>query len=84
MALPLWNIPVISRAQPNNGSSEFYTDSNDWYRRPSDECDYLASADEDVDHACNWNKIMYGQSVTIPLYSYDGGAIKNPNDLEFD
>ncbi len=73
---------VISRAQPNNGSSEFYTPiPMTGTAAPSDECDYLASADEDVDHACNWNKIMYGQSVTIPLYSYDGGAIKNPNDL---
>lgn len=41
--------------------------------------------DEDVDHPCNWNKLMYGDSVTIPLYASDGTTtgISNPSALGF-
>ncbi len=40
--------------------------------------------DEAVDHPCNWNKLMYGDSVTIPLYADDGsGGISNPYALGF-
>gem|GEM_PF-1631026 len=37
----------------------------------SDECSILDS-DLAPDHPCNWNKLMYGQSVTVPLYADDG------------
>ncbi|MEK9160047.1 MAG: hypothetical protein AAB383_04940 [Patescibacteria group bacterium] len=39
--------------------------------------------DEGVDHPCNWNKLMYGQSVTIPLYVSDGSetGVLTPADL---
>ncbi len=50
----------------------------------SDECSIL-NDHEDVDHPCNWNKLMYGESVTVPLYVSDGtetGAYV-PADLGF-
>ncbi len=31
-----------------------------------------------VTEDCNWNKIYYGESVSIPLYQDNGGAILNP------
>ncbi len=38
--------------------------------------------DEDVDHPCNWNKLMYGDSVTIPLYYTDSsGNLVLPADF---
>lgn len=46
-----------------------------------DDCSIL-NDDEPVDHSCNWNKLLYGQTVTIPLYSDDGlGGIDLPTDL---
>lgn len=52
-----------------------------------DSCSVLDdNADEegDEDHPCNWNKLLYGESVTIPLYSDDGsGGISIPDDLGF-
>ncbi len=82
---------VVSRAQHNVvgavTSTEFYTPiPMTGTAAPSDECNYLAADDEDVDHACNWNKILYGDSVTIPLYSYDPlssdtNHLSNPDEL---
>ena len=76
---------VVSRAQENTEDpGAFYTPiPMTGTAAPSDECNYLAADDEDPDHACNWNKILYGDSVTIPLYSYDvsAGALKNPSEL---
>lgn len=35
-----------------------------------------------VDDPCNWNKMLYGDSVTIPLYTDDGsGGLRFPYDL---
>lgn len=35
-----------------------------------------------VDDPCNWNKMLYGDSVTIPLYTDDGlGGLLFPYDL---
>lgn len=76
---------VVARAQHNtNNSTYYYTPiPMTGTASPSDECDYLSSTDDAVNDACNWNKILYGQSVTIPLYSYDSstGLIKTPSDL---
>lgn len=48
-----------------------------------DHCSLL-NIDEDEDHPCNWNKLLFGDTVTIPLYSDDGsGGIFLPNDLGF-
>jgi len=34
--------------------------------------------DEDADHACNWNRITTGESVTFPLFYYnDSGVLVN-------
>ena len=50
----------------------------------SDDCS-ISNDHEDEDHPCNWNKLMYGDSVTIPLYSDDGsGGIAVPADLGLD
>lgn len=76
---------VVARAQQNtNNSTYYYTPiPMTGTAAPSDECDYLSSTDDAVNDACNWNKILYGQSVTIPLYSYDSASalLKNPSDL---
>jgi hypothetical protein len=50
---------------------------------PQDNCSVLASH-EAVNHPCNWNKISYGQSVTIPLMVSDGTSSYNPDDLGLD
>jgi len=38
------------------------------------------STDADaIDHPCNWNKVKFGETVTIPLYSTDeSGTVTNP------
>lgn len=76
---------VISRAQKNSNDSTYYYTPipGTGTAAPSSDCDVRATNDEDVEHPCNWNKLMYGRSVTIPLYSYDEntGTIKNPYDL---
>lgn len=63
---------VRSRAETNdNGGAEFYTPiPNSGDAAPTDECSVLSS-DKPVDHACNWNRLMYGQSITVPLYADD-------------
>lgn len=38
---------------------------------PTEDCSILDD-DQDIDHACNWNKLTVGESVTIPLYYEDG------------
>lgn len=43
----------------------------------SDECSVLNVDDEpysDPDHVCNWNKLLYGESATIPLYATDSNG----------
>ncbi len=45
-------------------------------------CSILDDVDAEVDDPCNWNKLLYGQSVTIPLYTDDGaGNLLFPYDL---
>jgi len=47
---------------------------------PTDDCSILDD-DKDVDHACNWNKLAVGDSVTIPMYYDDGsGNLYFPSD----
>jgi hypothetical protein len=42
----------------------------------------VRDSDQDVDQVCNWNKLMYGDSVTIPLYSADEyGSVATPAEL---
>jgi hypothetical protein len=46
------------------------------------DCSILDDVDAEVDDPCNWNKLLYGQSVTIPLYTDDGaGNLLFPYDL---
>lgn len=51
----------------------------------SDECSVMNVTGDyaNPDHPCNWNKLMYGESVTIPLYSSDesGTGILTAADL---
>lgn len=75
---------IFGRAQENDNeaSGYFYTPiPNTGTAGPSSKCSFL-EPDKNVGHACNWNKLLTGDSVTIPLYSDDGfGGVKNPNDL---
>lgn len=41
---------------------------------PSDECSLNLDDPEAVNHPCNWNKLLAGQSVTIPLYRTNGSG----------
>lgn len=82
------------------GNYEVYADgtllSDGYYYLPiagtgtaglSDDCSVL-DVNEDPDDPCNWNKLMYGESVTIPLYSIDSenpeGSILTADDLGID
>lgn len=58
------------------------TDSSGYFYTPipgtgtagsSDDCS-IKNDHEEVDHPCNWNKLLYGQSVSIPLYTDDGSG----------
>jgi hypothetical protein len=40
---------------------------------PSEDCSVL-DAEKDVDHACNWDKLVPGESITIPMYNDDGNG----------
>lgn len=65
---------VYSKAQRLDGSG-----ADTWYTPipgtgtagDPDDCSIM-NDDEGEDHPCNWNKLMYGDSVTIPLYTDDG------------
>jgi hypothetical protein len=79
------NYTVYSSAEVNDsdgGTGYFYTPiPGTGTAGDPDDCSIL-NEDEDVDHPCNWNKLMYGQSVTIPLYTDDGsGGILTPADF---
>ena len=72
----------------SSGSGYFYTPiPGTGSAGLSDECSILDSH-LDPDHPCNWNKLMYGQSVTVPLYVDDGidysGATYTPASAEID
>jgi hypothetical protein len=45
---------------------------------PQDECPLGRDIYKDPSHACNWNKLLYGDVVTIPLYSADASGAFNP------
>ena len=48
-----------------------------------DDCSVLDTTDKAVADDCNWNKMLYGQNVTIPLYVDDGsGTLQFPYQLE--
>jgi hypothetical protein len=74
---------VYAQGQENDeeesGTAYFYTPiPNTGDAAPSDECSIL-DAHRDVDHACNWNKLAYGESVSLPLHSVDEyGTISFP------
>lgn len=79
------NYTVSSSAQMNS------TDPRDYFYTPipgtgtagdPHGCSIL-NEDKDIDHPCNWNKLLYGESVTIPLYTDDGsGNILTPADFD--
>ncbi len=51
---------------------------------PKDLCSIMDS-NHDPAHVCNWNKLPYGRSITLPLYSTAAdGALLNPLDLGFE
>lgn len=44
----------------------------------------MSVLNSDYQHPCNWNKIYYGESVDIPLYTVAGdGSVDNPSELGF-
>lgn len=45
--------------------------------------DDITISDDDLDNPCNWNKLLYGDSVTIPLYTSDSGGLVFPGDSGF-
>ncbi len=67
---------VYSKAQRLDGSG-----ADTWYTPipgtgtagDPDDCSIM-NDDESEDHPCNWNKLMYGQSISIPLYTDDGSG----------
>ncbi|MFA5788590.1 MAG: hypothetical protein WC924_01825, partial [Candidatus Gracilibacteria bacterium] len=75
---------VYSSAQTNDTAADgtFYTPIPGTGSAASgDDCS-IQDDDLSVDHPCNWNKLLYGESVTIPLYTDDGfGGILTPADL---
>ena len=76
------NFSVLAKAQANTaeGDGLFYTPiPGAGNAAPSEECSMEDL--EPADHPCNWNKILYDQSVTIPLYVSDGlGGTLTPAD----
>ncbi len=63
---------------PGTGSAGEYGDCS------LTDADHDGDFDDDpvVDDPCNWNKMLYGQSVSIPLYTDDGsGTLQFPYDL---
>lgn len=76
---------VYSRAGENDtlGGSYYTPHPSTGNAAPSSECSILEE-DLDPDHACNWNKLSYGDSETIPLYANDGSSNLNPSDLGLD
>ncbi|MFA5789392.1 MAG: hypothetical protein WC924_06100, partial [Candidatus Gracilibacteria bacterium] len=75
---------VYSSAQTNDTAADgyFYTPIPGTGSAASgDDCS-IQDDDLSVDHPCNWNKLLYGESVTIPLYTDDGfGGILTPSDF---
>jgi len=79
---------VYSKAQEldsAHGSFEWYTPMpGTGTAGDPDDCSIM-NEDENADHPCNWNKLLYDQTVSIPLYSDDGsGGTLNPFDLGLD
>lgn len=86
------NVTVYSSAMENSNdfTGFFYTPMPGTGSAASgDDCtirdrDHDGDFDDnlDVDHPCNWNKLRYGESVTIPLTTDDGsGGILTPADF---
>ena len=75
---------VYSSAQTNDTATDgtFYTPIPGTGSAASlGDCS-IQDDDLSVDHPCNWNKLLYGESVTIPLYTDDEfGGILTPSDL---
>lgn len=70
------NYTVYSSAMENTSdpSGYFYTPMpGTGTAGASDDCSIL-NDHEEVNHPCNWNKLRYGESVTIPLYTDDGSG----------
>lgn len=80
------NYEVFSKAQELDSATGTHT----WYTPipgsgtagDPDHCS-ITTTDENKDHPCNWNKLLFGDTITIPLYSDDGSGISNPVALGF-
>ncbi len=49
---------------------------------PLDECDITDNTVHPTGHSCNWNKLLVGQTVNIPLYTSDAtGEIVPPSEI---
>lgn len=67
---------VYSSAMENttDSSGTFYTPiPGTGTAGSSDDCS-IQNDHQEVDHPCNWNKLLYGQSASIPLYTDDGSG----------
>jgi hypothetical protein len=63
----------------SSDSSYYVPIPNTGNAAPSEDCSIL-DGQQDKDHSCNWNKLMTGTSVTIPMYYDDGsGGITFPS-----
>lgn len=76
---------IFAKAQQNDNDSSglFYIPiPGTGSAGQSGDCSILDETDAEVDEDCNWNKMLYGESVTIPLYTDDNnGTLIFPYDL---
>ena len=64
-------------AQGNNvnaGARSFVPIPGTGSAAPDDACDVMADPQEGINHSCNWNKMLVGETVNIPLYSVDSST----------
>jgi hypothetical protein len=78
---------ALGKANPNGGSGFYIPIPHTGSAAPEGTCsvqDFLDGQAQPPDHACNWNRIRFGQSVSIPLFTEnEDGSTSNPVDLGF-
>lgn len=73
---------VLSLGTQLGASSRYFTPiPNTGDAAPFGECSILDNSQQSVNHSCNWNKLMVGQTINIPLYSVNSsnGDIELPS-----
>lgn len=82
-----YEVLALGKANPNGGSGFYIPIPHTGSAAPEGTCsvqDFLDGQAQPPDHACNWNRIRFGQSVSIPLFTEnEDGSTSNPVDLGF-